>query len=167
MAIYLQVCAGPLYLMLAADGVHEVTTLDRLGQSERGYVEWREMVLPLVSVAEFFELTPDTADSLGLAQGAEPAAAQPVVIYSPADEADAIAFLLDEVLWLKELPAQAWLALPPVPARTRHFFDAIMSFPETGHQAFRLRRPLRPLDFRSAGGWMMASEAVLEGQLEH
>ena len=163
MAVYLQVAAGPLYLMLSAEGVHEVTTLDRLGQSERGFVEWRETVLPLVSVAEFFELEPGGAPRLG----ALDPSSMPVVIYSPCDESSPLAFQFDSVVWLKNLPAHLWLALPSVPARTRHFFDAIMSFPETHHQAYRLRRPLRLEDFRSALGWTMAAQGVLEGELKH
>lgn len=162
MAVYLQVCAGPLHLMLAAEGVHEVTTVDRLGQSERGFVEWRETVLPLVSFVEFFELNQRPSGGSETPMSVE-TAAHPVVIYSAALEAPPIAFLLDEVLWLKDLPPKSWLALPPVPARTQHFFDAIMCFPETQHQAFRLRRPLRPTDFRSADAWSLAPEAVFEG----
>lgn len=163
MSVYLQVRAGPLHLMLSAEGIHEVSTLDQLGQSERGFVEWREAVLPLVSFAEFFELSARNEDtSIPRAETGQ-ASGDPVVIYSTADEAPPIAFRLDEVIWLKNLPAHLWLSLPSLPARTAHFFDAIMGFPETGHQAYRLRRPLRPEDFRSAGGWLVAAQAVLEG----
>ena len=161
MAVYLQVSSGPLYLMLAAEGVHEVTTLDRLGQSERGFVEWRERVLPLVSVASFFEIT--SAGSLP--DGQVDRSAAPIVVYSPCDESGPLALEFDAVVWLKNLPAHAWLALPSVPARTRHFFDAIMSFPDTNHQAFRLRRPLRLEDFRSADAWTLTTQGVLEGEL--
>jgi len=165
LAVYLQVCAGPLYLMLSAEGVHEVTTLDQLGQSERGFVEWRHTVLPLVRLSSFFELAPSYQGVPERQEGGAESA--PVVVYSPADEAQPLAFELDSVIWLKDLPAQSWLALPAVPARTAYFFDAIMSFPGSEHQAYRLKRPLRHGDFRSAGAWMLASEAVLEGELKH
>lgn len=161
MAVYLQVSSGPLYLMLAAEGVHEVTTLDRLGQSERGFVEWRESVLPLVSAASFFEITSEVS----LPEDHVDRSAVPIVVYSPCDESGPLALQFDAVVWLKNLPAHAWLALPSVPARTRHFFDAIMSFPETNHQAFRLRRPLRLEDFRSANAWALTTQGVLEGEL--
>ncbi|MEY3572583.1 MAG: hypothetical protein RJA77_498 [Pseudomonadota bacterium] len=161
MAVYLQVAAGPLHLMLSAEGVHEVTTLDRLRQSERGFVEWRDTVLPLVSVFEFFELHRCTTDRPAR-RGED---ALPVVVYSPSEESTPLALAFDEVVWLKNLPAKHWLALPPVPARTRHFFDAIMNFPETSHQAYRLRRPLKLEDFCSADAWALASEGVLEREL--
>lgn len=129
MAIYLQVRAGSLQLLVDALGVHEVLSLDDLAVGgQGGHVEWRNQVLNSVAVHTFF----------GQTQGERLMG----VVYS-ATEGDAPLMLeVDEVVGLRNITPAQWLPMPRLPDATRVFFDALIGDLHSDAQVYRLRRPL-------------------------
>lgn len=154
MAIFLQVRAGPVHVLLDSAGVHEVTGLDQLRSSERGFYEWRESVLKGLNLAAFLGLA---ERSSGL-HDREDEAPKFAVVYSPSDHEAPFLFEVDEVVWLKDLHKTAWLNVEALPRRTAHFFDGVSLNEDGVTQAFRLRRPL-PLD-----DFMVTMDGLIEGR---
>lgn len=136
MAIYLQVRAGNLQLLVDALGVHEILSLNDLpvgGQGE--HLEWRKQVLNSVPVHSFFAQE----------QGERVMG----VVYS-ATEGDAPMMLeVDEIVGLRNIGPKDWLPMPRLPSETMVFFDALVDDLKTDAQVYRLRRPLEASLFRS------------------
>jgi len=128
MAIFLQVRASGLHLMLDALHVHEVLGMDPAGDAARTHVQWRHDVLAAVDVARLL--------------GVEPAEPCMGVVYSPDDGPLPVMLLVDEVLGLKSLQTQDWSELPRVPASTAQLFDKVWLEPDAQRQSLRLRHPI-------------------------
>ncbi len=106
MAIYLQVRAGPVGLLLDALRVHEVITLPDDFRADQAFADWRGRVLHVVRLAGQLQLPPGEP-----AQG---------VVYSPSEGDEPVMLCLDEVARLRNLEGADWNALPPsVPAPRR------------------------------------------------
>lgn len=136
MAIYLQVRAGNLQLLVDALGVHEILSLGDLpvgGQGE--HVEWRQQVLNTVPVHSFFAQT----------QGARVMG----VVYSAADGDSPLMLEVDEIIGLRTIGPKDWLPMPRLPSETMVFFDALVNDLKTDAQVYRLKRPLEASLFRS------------------
>ena len=129
MAIYLQVRAGHLQLLVDALGVHEILSLDDLpvgGQGE--HVEWRQQILKSVPVHSFFQQ----------AQGERIMG----VVYSVSEGDKPLMLEVDEVVGLRNIGPHEWLPMPRLPAETMVFFDALVQDRKTDAQVYRLRRSL-------------------------
>ena len=136
MAIYLQVRAGNLQLLVDALGVHEILSLSDLpvgGQGE--HVEWRQQVLNSVPVHTFF--------------AQEQGERNMGVVYSASDGVSPMMLEVDEIVGLRNIGPQEWLPMPRLPAETMVFFDALVDDLKTDAQVYRLRRPLEVSLFRS------------------
>lgn len=137
MALYLQLRAGPVHLMIDAAGVHEIVT--QVEQSvhegiDRLHAQWRGQVLSVVPLARFLGFA-DTPAPVGVVWAAD---------------ADALPLMLaaDEVIGLQQAVPQAWRALPTVPEATAELFDAIYLDPaDPDRLAYRLRTDLDPSAF--------------------
>ena len=129
MAIYLQVRAGPLQLLVDALGVHEVLSLDYLAVGgQGGHVEWRKQVLNAVAVHTFF----------GQTQGERLMG----VVYSATEGDEPLMLEVDEVVGLRNITPAQWLPMPRLPDATKVFFDALIGDLNSDAQVYRLRRPL-------------------------
>ena len=124
MAIYLQVRAGPVQILLDALAVHEVLALDKRHSGAGAHCEWRDTVLQNLNLAEF----------LGFS-APEPAMG---VVFGSTSEAVPVMLQISEVVCLRNLTASDWLALPPVPAATRDYFDAVYLDTAADAQVYRL-----------------------------
>jgi hypothetical protein len=136
MAIYLQVRAGNLQLLVDALGVHEILSLNDLpvgGQGE--HVEWRQQVLNSVPVHSFFAQT----------QGERVMG----VVYSATEGDSPLMLEVDEIIGLRNIGPKDWLPMPRLPSETMVFFDALVDDLKTDAQVYRLRRPLQASLFRS------------------
>ena len=136
MAIYLQVRAGNLQLLVDALGVHEILSLNDLpvgGQGE--HVEWRKQVLNSVPVHSFFAQE----------QGERVMG----VVYSATEGDSPMMLEVDEIVGLRNIGPKDWLPMPRLPAETMVFFDALVDDLKTDAQVYRLRRPLEASLFRS------------------
>jgi hypothetical protein len=136
MAIYLQVRAGNLQLLVDALGVHEILSLNDLpvgGQGE--HVEWRQQVLNSVPVHSFF----------AQAQGERVMG----VVYSATEGDSPLMLEVDEIIGLRNIGPKDWLPMPRLPSETMVFFDALVDDLKTDAQVYRLRRPLEASLFRS------------------
>jgi hypothetical protein len=136
MAIYLQVRAGNLQLLVDALGVHEILSLNDLpvgGQGE--HVEWRQQVLNSVPVHAFFAQT----------QGERVMG----VVYSATEGDSPLMLEVDEIIGLRNIGPKDWLPMPRLPSETMVFFDALVDDLKTDAQVYRLRRPLQASLFRS------------------
>ncbi len=129
MAIYLQVRAGPLGILLDALRVHEVVVPEGL-REDQVFAPWRDQVLRVVRLARHLELPG--------AQG------QHAVVYSPSEGATPAMLMVDEVVRLRQLEASHWQPMPTVPVRTAALFDAVFLDDAVGLQLFRLRSELAP-----------------------
>ncbi len=126
MAIYLQVRAGPVGLLLDALRVHEVITLPDDFRADQAFADWRGRVLHVVRLAGQLQLPPGEP-----AQG---------VVYSPSEGDEPVMLCLDEVARLRNLEGADWNALPPsVPAQTVALFDAVFVDSTQHAQLYRLR----------------------------
>jgi chemotaxis signal transduction protein len=144
MAIYLQIRAGGVHLLLDALKVHEVMGLDTVQPAAQGHVQWRDDVLHYVDLAAFLR-RPADAPSMA-------------VVYSPDDEALPLMLAVDEVLGLRDLAATDFRALPRIPADSAAFFDAVWLEPAQERQSFRLRHPIAAQVFQGVDG----AEALVE-----
>jgi len=129
MAIYLQVRAGNLQLLVDALGVHEILSLSDLpvgGQGE--HVEWRQQVLNSVPVHAFFAQN----------QGERVMG----VVYSATEGVQPMMLEVDEVVGLRNIGPADWLPMPRLPSETTIFFDALVNDLKSESQVYRLRRPL-------------------------
>jgi len=136
MAIYLQVRAGDLQLLVDALGVHEILSLGDLpvgGQGE--HVEWRQQVLNSVAVHSFFAQV--QGDRL---MG---------VVYSTTEGDAPLMLEVDEIIGLRNIGPNDWLPMPRLPQETMVFFDALVNDLKSDAQVYRLRRPLEASLFRS------------------
>jgi hypothetical protein len=146
MAIYLQVRAGNLQLLVDALGVHEILSLDALpvgGQGE--HVEWRAQVLNSVPVHSFFAQE----------QGERVMG----VVYSATDGDQPMMLEVDEVVGLRTIGPNEWLPMPRLPAETMVFFDALAKDLKSDSQVYRLKRPLEASLFHSE---LLASDPLTE-----
>lgn len=126
MAIYLQVRAGPVGLLLDALRVHEVVTLPDEFRADQVFAEWRGRVLHVVRLAGQLQLG-EGSDAHG-------------VVYSPREGDEPVMLCVDEVSRLRDLVDSAWSPLPPsVPAQTVALFDAVFVDPTQDRQLYRLR----------------------------
>ncbi len=141
MALYLQLRAGPVYLMLDASGVHEIVTQEaRAAQDgvDRLHAQWRGSVLTVVSLARFLGFG-DTPSPVG-------------VVWTPAPDAVPVMLAADEVVGLQQAVAHGWRALPTVPEATADLFDAVYIDPgQSARLAYRLRSDLDPSAFGLPG----------------
>jgi chemotaxis signal transduction protein len=128
MAIFLQVRASGLHLMLDALHVHEVLGQEPAGEGSRTHVQWRNDVLAAIDVARLL--------------GVEPGQPGMGVVYSPDEGPLPVMLLVDEVLGLKNLQAQDWNELPRIPTHSAQLFDKVWLEPEVQRQSLRLRHPL-------------------------
>lgn len=136
MAIYLQVRAGNLQILVDALGVHEILSLNELpvgGQGE--HVEWRKQVLNSVPVHSFFAQE----------QGERVMG----VVYSATEGDTPLMLEVDEVVGLRNIGHADWLPMPRLPSETMVFFDALVDDLKTDAQVYRLKRPLEASLFRS------------------
>lgn len=136
MAIYLQVRAGDLQLLVDALGVHEILSLGDLpvgGQGE--HVEWRQQVLNSVAVHSFFAQV----------QGERLMG----VVYSTTEGDAPLMLEVDEIIGLRNIGPKDWLPMPRLPQETMVFFDALVNDLKSDAQVYRLRRPLEASLFRS------------------
>lgn len=136
MAIYLQVRAGDLQLLVDALGVHEILSLGDLpvgGQGE--HVEWRQQVLNSVAVHSFFAQV----------QGERLMG----VVYSTTEGDAPLMLEVDEIIGLRNIGPSDWLPMPRLPQETMVFFDALVNDLKSDAQVYRLRRPLEASLFRS------------------
>lgn len=126
MAIYLQVRAGPVGLLLDALRVHEVVLLPERFRDDQAFAEWRSQVLHVVRLAQHLQLPAGQSEQ--------------AVIYSPREGDAPVMLLVDEVARLRTLEAAAWGPLPPgVPERTRTLFDGLHLDAGTQQPLYRLR----------------------------
>ncbi len=141
MSLYLQLRAGPVYLMLEASVVHEIVTQDaRAAQDgvDRLHAQWRGSVLTVVTLARFLGFG-DTPSPVG-------------VVWAPSPEAAPLMLAADEVVGLQQAVAHAWRALPTVPEATAGLFDAVYVDPgQPARLAYRLRSDIDPTVFGLAG----------------
>lgn len=133
MAIFLQVRAGQIHLLLDALSVHEIMDLDRLSEGGGAHCEWRSEVLQSLNLGEFL--------------GSASAAPGMGVVYTPEPAARPLMLKVDEVLRLRELRSKDWSALPRLPQQTLVFFDAIHVDVASEQQLYRLRNRLSPALF--------------------
>lgn len=136
MAIYLQVRAGDLQLLVDALGVHEILSLGDLpvgGQGE--HVEWRQQVLNSVAVHSFFAQV----------QGERLMG----VVYSTTEGDAPLMLEVDEIIGLRNIGPNDWLPMPRLPQETMVFFDALVNDLKSDAQVYRLRRPLEASLFHS------------------
>jgi hypothetical protein len=130
MAIFLQVRAGQIHLLLDALSVHEILGLDALAEGGGAHCEWRSKVLQSLNLGEFLG-SPSEAPGMG-------------VVYTPLPDAQPIMLKVDEVLRLRELRTSDWSVLPRLPQKTLVFFDAIHVDAAANQQIYRLRSRLAP-----------------------
>jgi hypothetical protein len=136
MAIYLQVRAGPLQLLVDALGVHEVLSLGELAVGgQGGHIEWRKQVLNSVALHTFF----------GQIQGERLMG----VVYSATEGDPPLMLEVDEVVGLRNITPAQWLPMPRLPDATRVFFDALIDDLNSAAQVYRLRRPLSSALFQA------------------
>ena len=128
MAIYLQVRAGPVHVLLDALAVHEVLSLDKLNSGAGDHCEWRHSVLKALNLAAFMGFDSSKPD-MGVVFGSDPAAL-PVMLQ------------VDEVIRLRDLRPADWSPLPHVPMATRQYFDAIYLDADGVTQVYRLIKGL-------------------------
>lgn len=133
MAIFLQVRASGLHLMLDALHVHEVLGLEPSGEGARTHVQWRHDVLAAIDVARLL--------------GVEPGQPGMGVVYSPDEGSLPVMLLVDEVLGLKNLQTQDWSELPRIPTNSAQLFDKVWLEPDAQRQSLRLRHPLGAAHF--------------------
>lgn len=146
MAIYLQVRAGNLQLLVDALGVHEILSLEDLpvgGQGE--HVEWREQVINSIAVHTFFKQS----------QGERLMG----VVYSSAEGNQPMMLEVDEVIGLRNIGSNDWLPMPRLPTETLVFFDALIKDLKSDAQVYRLKRPLEASLFHSD---LLASDPLSE-----
>jgi hypothetical protein len=134
MAIYLQVRAGPVQILLDALAVHEVLALDKRNQGAGDHCEWRNAVLEVLNLAEF----------LGFS-APEPAMG---VVFGASQDAVPVMLQVSEVVCLRNLSVADWHPLPHVPAATRSYFDAVFLDSDGSTQVYRL---IKGLDFGGKG----------------
>ncbi len=152
MAIYLQVRAGQIHLLLDALSVHEILGLDALAEGGGSHCEWRSEVLQSLNLGEFLG-SPSESPGMG-------------VVYTPQPDvpgARPMMLKVDEVLRLRELRAGDWSALPRLPEQTLVFFDAIHVDATAGQQIYRLRNRLAPALFAALPA---ADETLSDAELE-
>lgn len=130
MAIYLQVRAGSLGILLDALRVHEVVFIGESVRADQAYAEWRGQVLPVVWLARHLQLPEGACEQ--------------AVVYSPDDGLPPLMLHVDEVARLRTLEPGQWSALPRVPSRTAEMFDAVYWDEDSREQFYRLRRRLEP-----------------------
>ena len=130
MAIYLQVRAGPLSILLDALRVHEVVLLGQSLREDQAFAQWRDQVLCVVRLAQHLQLSGS--------QGHQ------AVIYSPGQGLPPAMLIVDEVLRLRHMEPSHWSAMPTVPARTSALFDAVFWDESSSQQVFRLRSEVAP-----------------------
>lgn len=128
MAIYLQVRAGPIQLLLDALAVHEVLSLDKTTVGAGAHCEWRDQVLQSLNLADF----------LGFSSP-EPGMG---VVFGNAEDSLPVMLQVDEVVRLRNLATKDWSPLPHVPAATRAYFDAVYLEPDSDAQVYRLIKGL-------------------------
>ncbi|MFD0668611.1 hypothetical protein ACT80S_12905 [Ramlibacter sp. MAHUQ-53] len=126
MAVYLQVRAGPVGLLLDALRVHEVVTLPEDFRDDQAFAEWRRRVLHVVRLAGHLQLAPGQA--------------RHGVVYAPREGDEPVMLCVDEVNRLRPLEDGAWHPLPPsVPAQTAALFDAVHVDTAQHQQLYRLK----------------------------
>lgn len=130
MAMYLQVRAGPLGILLDALRVHEVVLLGQPLREDQAFAQWRDQVLCVVRLADHLQL-----------HGSE---GHQAVIYSPGQGLEPAMLIVDEVLRLRHLEPGHWSTMPTVPARTAALFDAVFWDESNSQQVFRLRSEVPP-----------------------
>jgi chemotaxis signal transduction protein len=128
MAIYLQVRAASIHLMLDALHVHEVLNSDTVLSGASDHAQWRDDVISTVDLAKLFGLSGGN-----IAMG---------VVYTTGNESRPVMLLIDEVLGLKDLQAAQWSRLPRIPSGSALFFNSVWLEGDTQRQSFRLRHPL-------------------------
>jgi len=128
MAIYLQVRAGPVHVLLDALAVHEVLSLDKLNSGAGDHCEWRNTVLKALNLAAFLGFDASKPD-MGVVFGSDQVAL-PVMLQ------------VDEVIRLRDLRPADWSPLPHVPMATRQYFDAIYLDADGVTQVYRLIKGL-------------------------
>jgi chemotaxis signal transduction protein len=133
MAIYLQVRAGPVQLLLDALAVHEVLSLEKTASGAGAHCEWRDQVLAGLNLAEFLGFS-SPAPGMGVVFGSTEAEL-PVMLQ------------VDEVVRLRNLSPTDWHPLPHVPVATRAYFDAVFLDSDGQTQIYRL---IKGLDLGSA-----------------
>lgn len=138
MAIYLQLRVGRVHLLLDALKVHEVMGVDTLNLGAQHHVQWRDEVLHFVDLGAFLQLNSEPAEM--------------AVVYSSQEEGVPLMLGVSEVLGLRDLPANAWSAMPRLPSASAAFFEAVWLEPDQQRQSFRLRHPIAASVFKSAEG---------------
>lgn len=130
MAIYLQVRAGALGILLDALRVHEVVLLGEGLREDQAFAEWRDQVLHVVRLASHLQLPGGGG--------------QQAVVYSPGEGQSPVMLHVDEVERLRHLEPGHFKGMPRVPARTALLFDAVYSDQASSRELFRLRDRLEP-----------------------
>ncbi len=121
--LYLQVQAGPVRVLLQAAGVHEVLD-SAAGTAARGHVQWRDAVLPAITLGSFFGF-----------DKVQPTAS---VVYGATPEQSPVVFLVDRVDGLRDIDMREWKRLPALPAEVTQFFDAAYVAPGQAILSYRL-----------------------------
>lgn len=147
-SLYLQLRAGPVFLMLDASGVHEIVTQD-VRRSHDGvdrlHAQWRGSVLPVVVLSSF----------LGFGESESRVG----VVYAPSPDSAPLMLAADEVIGLQQAATHGWRPLPTVPEATADLFDAVYLDPaQPARLAFRLRD-----DLDAAAFGLAAERLLLEG----
>ncbi len=121
--LYLQVQAGPVRVLLQAAGVHEVID-SATANAARGHVQWRDAVLPAITLGSFFGF-----------DNVQPTAS---VVYGVAPEQPPVVFQVDRVEGLHDIDLREWKRLPALPAEVTQFFDAVYVAPGQTMLSYRL-----------------------------
>ncbi len=124
-ALFLQVRAGPLHLILDASAIHEVLTRDAGTADAARQAQWRGDVLPVIPLASFLGFAGDPPD-IG-------------VVYSLAEGLPPVMFGVDEVIGLRPAGTSAWRRTPRLPGAASGLFDAVYIDDERDQLAYRLR----------------------------
>ncbi len=132
-ALFLQVRAGPLHLMLDAGAIREVLTREVGTAVDARQAQWRGDVLPVIPLSGFLGFAGD-APEIG-------------VVYALADGAPPVMFGVDEVIGLRPASTTGWRSTPRLPGEAAGLFDAVYIDAERDLLAYRLRVGLEPSRF--------------------
>lgn len=136
-ALFLQVRAGPLHLMLDAGAIREVLTRDVGTAVDARQAQWRGDVLPVIPLAGFLGFAGELPE-IG-------------VVYALADGLPPVMFGVDEVIGLRPAGTSSWRSTPRLPREAAALFDAVYVDAARELLAYRLRAGLDPSRFGLLG----------------
>ncbi len=141
MKSYLYVMVEDIPVLMDGDAVQEILPLaaenyqqSKEQSSPSAHLEWRNQVLPIISLRTLLDLP----SAVSAEQGAG-------VVYSRSPNKPSVFLVVDEVVKILTLGLETFVPLPHVPEKIKRYFDSVYVDTETMRQVYRFRNNF-PID---------------------